>query len=68
MTDLEIINAFGGAAAVARLVNVKPPSIVYWKKKGIPKLRRIQLQSLKPELFNETNPTSVQLETKTSGA
>jgi hypothetical protein len=53
MTDLELIEKLGGGAAVARLINVKPPSIVYWKKKGIPKLRMIQLKSLRPDVFNE---------------
>ena len=53
MTDKEIIEKLGGVAAVARLVNVKSPAISYWLKKGIPQLRRIQLQVLAPEVFNE---------------
>lgn len=60
MTDREIIQAFGGAAAVARLLGIKPPAIAYWKRKGIPPLRKIQLQTLKPELFNEANLSAIQ--------
>lgn len=55
MTDQQIIDAFGGQAAVARLLNIKSPAISYWKRKGIPELRMIQLRSLRPDLFNEAN-------------
>jgi hypothetical protein len=60
MTDLDIIKAFGGAATLARTLQIKPPAIAYWKKKGIPKLRRIQLQTIRPEIFNEANLSVVQ--------
>jgi hypothetical protein len=61
MTDVEIIAAFGGAAKLSRELGIKPPALAYWKRKGIPKLRRIQLQSMRPELFaNETNVQTVQ--------
>ncbi len=55
MTDQQIIQAFGGQAALARLLDIKSPAISYWKRKGIPKLRVIQLRSLRPDLFNEAN-------------
>lgn len=51
MTDIELIHALGGTAAVARLVSVKPPAVSYWKRVGIPPLRRLQLQVLRPNLF-----------------
>jgi len=59
MTHNELIDALGGNTAVAKLINVKPPAIAYWRKKGIPPLRVIQLQTLKPELIAnlETAPT-----------
>jgi hypothetical protein len=60
MTDTEIIAAFGGAANLARTLGIKPPALAYWKRKGIPKLRRIQLEMMRPELFNETNVQTVQ--------
>ena len=53
MTDLEIIIKLGGSAAVARLCGIKSPAVSVWKKKGIPKLRRIQLQALRPDVFND---------------
>ena len=60
MTDLEIIQAFGGAASLSRQLNIKPAAIAYWKRKGIPELRRIQLQSLRPDLFHATNAQTLQ--------
>lgn len=67
MTDREIIEAFGGAAAIARLLNIKPPAIAYWKRKGIPPLRKIQLKTIKPELFNEANLSAIQPTPKATG-
>lgn len=31
-----VIEDLGGPAAVARLVNVKPPSVIEWRRRGIP--------------------------------
>jgi hypothetical protein len=67
MTDAEIIAAFGGASTLARQLGIKPPAISYWQRKGIPKLRRLQLQTLRPELFNETTVQAVQPENATNG-
>jgi len=33
---LTVIEDLGGPAAVARLVNVKPPSVIEWRRRGIP--------------------------------
>ena len=60
MTDTEIIAAFGGAASLARELNIKPPAISYWKRKGIPTLRLIQLKTLRPEVFSEATVQTVQ--------
>lgn len=60
MTDIDIIKAFGGASQIAKLLKIAPPAIAYWKKKGIPPLRLIQLKSLRPELFNETDTQTEQ--------
>jgi DNA-binding transcriptional regulator YdaS (Cro superfamily) len=35
-SDSELIDALGGTAAVARLVNVRPPSVHEWRSRGIP--------------------------------
>lgn len=35
----QVIDALGGTAAVARIFNVKPPSVSDWKKDGIPAAR-----------------------------
>jgi hypothetical protein len=43
LTDQEIIKILGGPAAVARLVNVKPPSVQGWLIQGIPEGRLIEL-------------------------
>lgn len=51
MTHNEIIDELGGNTAVAKLVGIKPPAVAYWRKKGIPPLRIIQLKTLKPEVM-----------------
>lgn len=33
---LNVIEDLGGPAKVARLVNVKPPSVIEWRRRGIP--------------------------------
>jgi hypothetical protein len=49
MTHNEILDELGGNTAVANLVGIKPPAVAYWRRKGIPPLRVIQLKTLKPE-------------------
>jgi hypothetical protein len=56
-SDAEIIEELGGTYAVADLCKVKPPSVSEWKKSGIPSARRQYLELLKPEIFNQPNPT-----------
>lgn len=47
----KIIDALGGTAAVAKLCEVKPPSVSEWRNSGIPKARLQYLRLLKPEVF-----------------
>lgn len=51
MNASEIIDALGGTAEVARLCNVRPPSVSEWKVKGIPHARRMYLEVLRPDVF-----------------
>lgn len=62
MTDHEIIEKLGGVAKVAKLVNISSPAASYWKRKGIPPLRLIQLKTLRPEIFDEETVQTVQPE------
>ena len=45
MNDSEIINVLGGAMSVARMLNIKPPSVYEWlmEGKGIPEYRLREL-------------------------
>jgi len=43
MTASEIIDKLGGPTAVARLLNVKPPSVHAWRNGGIPDDKLIRL-------------------------
>jgi len=52
MTDQELIEKLGGVGEVAKLVGISSPAASYWKRKGIPPLRLMQLKMLKPEFFN----------------
>lgn len=39
MTDAEIIDLLGGVTAVARMLEIKPPSVSGWLSTGIPESR-----------------------------
>lgn len=54
--DSEIIDALGGTAAVARLCQVKPPSVSDWRKEGIPQARRMFLEAVRPDVFKPALP------------
>ena len=43
MDDNEIIDRLGGTAAVARICDVTPQAVSYWRKHGIPKSRMMYL-------------------------
>jgi hypothetical protein len=44
----KIIEALGETAAVARLFDVRMPSVSAWKKAGIPKARMMYLKAVHP--------------------
>ena len=58
MNASEIIDALGGTAEVARLCNVRPPSVSEWRAKGIPDARRMYLAVLRPDIFERPTPTN----------
>jgi len=51
LTASEIIDRLGGTAEVARICQIKSPSVSEWRSKGIPPARRQFLELLKPEAF-----------------
>lgn len=57
MDSQKLIDELGGTAAVARLFDIKPPSVSEWKRKdrGIPKARLQTLKLLRPDLFEDPN-------------
>lgn len=68
MTDQQIIEELGGVYKLAKTVGISQPAASYWKRKGIPPLRKIQLKVLFPEkahLFDETR--TIQPKAETSG-
>lgn len=50
----KIIDALGGTAAVARLCQVRPPSVSEWRRNGIPAARLQFLQLARPDVFHPT--------------
>ena len=59
----QIIDALGGTAEVARLCNVKSPSVSEWRTNGIPPARLQYLRLLRPEVFADQNDNSEPLKT-----
>lgn len=52
--DSELIDALGGTAEVARLCDVKPPSVSEWRLTGIPRARRMYLMLIRPDIKWDT--------------
>lgn len=50
-----IIDALGGTAAVAKLLDVRMPSVSQWRTCGIPKARLQTIKLLRPDLFAQQN-------------
>ncbi len=50
-TDSKIIDRLGGTTEVARLCQIKPPSVSEWRSTGIPPARRQYLELLRPDAF-----------------
>ena len=51
MRDSKIIDQLGGTTVVARLCDIKPPSVSEWRRKGIPKARIQYLSLIRPDIF-----------------
>ena len=51
------IDALGGTNAVAKICNVKPPSVSQWRTDGIPEARLMYLRLLRPDAFGEALPS-----------
>ena len=43
---IQILDGLGGTTAVARMLNIRPPSVHAWRKSGIPRDRAIILAVL----------------------
>jgi hypothetical protein len=55
MNHAELIKKLGGNSKIAAMLGIKPPSISYWRRKGIPELRLRQLKDLAPKAFDEVH-------------
>jgi len=58
-TDSEIIDRLGGTTEVARICQIKPPSVSEWRSSGIPSARRQFLALLRPDAFEAMPITSI---------
>lgn len=47
----EIIDALGGTSEVAKMFQIKPPSVSEWRKNGIPKDKLQILRLTRPDVF-----------------
>ncbi|WP_025041006.1 hypothetical protein [Nitrosospira briensis] len=56
----QIIDALGGTNAVARLFNIKPPSVSGWREDGIPDARLMYIKVAHPEVFSTPNQTKAE--------
>lgn len=54
--DNEIIDAFGGTVALAKVCECEPQAVSQWRRSGIPKARRQYLRALRPDLFRLPKP------------
>ena len=48
----QIIDALGGTAEVARLFEVRMPSVSAWRHFGIPKARMLYLKAVRPDVLH----------------
>lgn len=49
--DSALIDKLGGTGEVAALFDIKPPSVSYWRKHGIPSSRLMYLRAVYPAMF-----------------
>jgi hypothetical protein len=47
----KIIDGLGGTTAVAKMLDIKTPSVSGWRTAGIPKGRLKHFQAIRPDLF-----------------
>jgi len=59
LTASEIIDRLGGTTEVARICQIKPPSVSEWRASGIPPARRQFLELLRPEAFEASGSSAV---------
>lgn len=59
MTASDIIDRLGGTNEVARLCNVRAPSVSQWRKDGIPRAREMYLRAVRPDVFDVAVATAV---------
>jgi len=52
-TASRIIDAMGGTSAVARLCEIKQPSVTNWRENGIPKPWLKYFRCIRPDLFKK---------------
>lgn len=52
-----VIDRLGGTSAVARICEIKPPSVAEWRNSGIPKPRLQYLRLAYPEAFEGIGPS-----------
>lgn len=46
-----LIDDLGGTSAVAKMFDIEPPSVSYWRANGIPKARLMYLKAVYPSKF-----------------
>ncbi|MEO5811569.1 MAG: Rha family transcriptional regulator [Rhodanobacter sp.] len=49
-----VIDNLGGTFAVARLCQVRPPSVSEWRRTGIPAARLMYLRVIRPDVFDDS--------------
>ncbi len=52
----DIIDLLGGTAEVARLCEVRAPSVSGWRRTGIPPARLMYLRAVRPDVFGDGGP------------
>lgn len=59
-SDSDLIDAMGGTVAVAKMCEVKPPSVSEWRYMGIPRARLMYLKLVCPDAFTRQAATGDQ--------
>lgn len=67
MDSNQIIDALGGTNEVAKLCEIKPPSVSEWRRDGIPHARLMFLRVVFPSVFAELERADAAATTETPG-